>query len=545
MRRLAKRLTSEEAIIVFLSLILLCFSYGPLVYQYLFPPPGKVFLGSFGFPSDFFGNVIYFQDGRLGHWQHISRLTSTVIGQPTFIKLDYIVWGQLSRLFPVNPIVFYHIIRFSLSLTLLLLSYFIIGKIFKSKILRISAFLLAFFSTSAGPNSANLVNYWTPISVFQRTAYYPHYLLSFILVLVTILFLNKVFEQRKLKFLVAACAAGFLTSLVHSPNTIILFIGLPFYFILLLSTFEHDVVKKHRELINNIFYLLLFGLIASLPLLYLNYVTSFHPWNLLSKVDFMFTRSKVISPIELLAGIGPTSILAFVGALIAVKSKKNLNQLLAPWSITYIIGFFLIYRIIHSDGARFLQTPFYIILGILSIFTLIEFVKKTIEKFKLKINPDKLVLLLTLVILFVSYPAYKQAFQINRQNFTSLYPYLNASKELKKSLDWLSTNSPAEQIILTGAVDGSLISAFTAGIPYYSEGAGLLDNFSQLKQNTEQFYSQNWTDKQAHQFVKKEKIKWILFSEEERNISGGKSRLEYSFLEPMLIDKDVILYKIR
>lgn len=295
---------------------------------------------------------------------------------------------------------------------------------------------------------------------------------------------------------------------------------------------------------ENILYLLLFGIIASLPLLYLNHVAGSHPWNMLSKVDFMFTRSKVISPAELLAGIGPTSILAIIGAWFAIKSKNNLHQLLAPWSITYIVGFFLIYQLIRSDGARFLQTPFYIILGILSIFALKGLAEIMVKRIITKVNPDKLVLLFTLVILFASIPAYKQAFQINRLNFTNFYPHLNASKEFKTSLDWFSTNQPAGQIILSGAVNGLLINAFTSGIPYYSEAAGPLDNYYELKQNTELFFSQSLTDKQAFQFVKKENIRWILFSEEERNMSGRKTRLEYSFLKPVLAKGDVILYKV-
>ena len=76
-------------VITIITFILLLGSYGPLVWQFLNPPEGKVFLGSFGFPPDFFGNLISFEQGRRGHWLNYPKLSSAISAPPTFTRFQY------------------------------------------------------------------------------------------------------------------------------------------------------------------------------------------------------------------------------------------------------------------------------------------------------------------------------------------------------------------------------------------------------------------------------------------------------------------------
>lgn len=528
MRKLARFLFSEELIVIFFSLILLACSYGPLAWQYLNPPPGKIFLGSFGFPHDFFGNLISFQEGRLGHWRHFPKLTSTVTGEPTLIKFDYIFLGQLSRLFPINPVVFFHLSRLIFSISLIIVSYWLISQIFKKKHLRLTAFLLAFFSTTLDPNRGSLVDLWTPLTVFQRSAYYPHYLFSFIFILLALYFLYQVLSYAKLGNLILACFFGFLSAWTHPPSIITVFLTFPIYLFLTLLVSQFKAQVFLRKLI----FLVTFCLISSLPLLYLFQVSSIHPWNLISRTDVVFNISSVISLWKFLTGIGPLAILAIIGAYLAIRKGNELSLLLAPWSIVYFLGFFFLWKIIGYNSVRFLQTPFYLILGILSAFILDALPKTLAKKW----------FWLVLLILLLNLPAYNQNLKDNLLNFSHLHPYINTSPEMVTAINWLSQNTDEKEIILTGETNGMLIAGLAGNLPYLTPYARHLDNFFELENKVRQFLSQSWREERARQFITQEKIGLIFFGEQEKNLSL-KNELQYSFLTKAFENPKVIIYR--
>lgn len=538
MRKLIKLLTSEEIVIIFLSLILICCSYLPLAWQYLNPPPGKIFLGSFGFPVDFFGNLISFQEGRLGHWQRIAKITSTIPAKKTFLRIEYLFLGQFSRLFPFDSTIFFHLARLTLSAIFLIVSYRLIIQTFNTKHLRLVAFLLAFFSTAAGPGSEKLMDIWTPLTVFQRTAYYPHYLFSFIFILLALHFLNRALNQKKLPPLIIASIFGFSASLIHPPTTISLYLCFPFYFFLtLLKT------KEKKVWLTKLAYLTVFSLISSVPLFYLRHLSYSYPWNLVSKVDLFYSLNKFLSPQEFFFGIGPTAILAFFGAWLAIKKGKDWHFLLAPWAIVYIIGFFFVHRIISANSVRFLQTPFFIVLGILSTFT-INTLSNFIAKKGWLGGKEKLCYLLTLLILIPNLPAYNQSLKGSMQNFSHLHPYINASPQMVSAFNWLAQNSQENEIVLASQTNGMLIAAFSGNLPYLTPFAQMLDNYIQLGNNIQAFFSQNWTERQARAFVEKENIKLVFFSSEEKNF-GQKINLDWPFLTKVFENSKVIIYRTK
>jgi len=531
-RKLIKLLTSEEIIIIFLTLILLGCSYLPLAWQYLNPPPGKVFLGSFGYPVDFFGYILALKEGELGHWQYIPKLTSTLSGNPTFVKIDYLFLGHLSRILSLNPIPFFHLLRFFLSIAFIFIGYYLISQIFSSKSLRLTAFLLAFFSTTLDLNAGSLIDLWTPLAVFQRSAYYPHYLSSFVFILLAIILLHRALTQKKLSSLLGATFLGFLAAQIHPPAIISLYLTFPFYLIL---------TKKNRG--QKFTYLALFSLVSSLPLFYLRQVSSLYPWNLVAKIDVLYSLHQFISPGEFFLGIGPTAILALFGAWLAIKKGKEWYSLLAPWAIVYIIGFFFVHRIISANSVRFLQTPFFLILGILSTFTikaLADFISKKGWFWSKKSLPYLLVLL----VLILNLPAYNQSLRMSQLNFSHLHSYINTSPQMVSAFNWLAQNTKENEIVLASQTNGMLITALSGNLPYLTPFAQILENYTQLGNNIEAFFSQSWTEKQARALVKRENIKLVFFSPEEKNF-GQKTSLDWSFLTKVFENSKVIIYRTK
>lgn len=541
MKKILNFLASEEVIIIFLSLILLGFSYGFLVWQYLTPPSGKVYLGSFGYPVDFFGNLGGVVEGKLGSWQYLPKYTSTLTGKPTLAKFAYIFLGQLNRLFPLDMVIFFHLCRLILTLIFILLSYLVICQTFPQKHLRLTAFILAFFSTAFGSSGKKLMDFWTPLTVFQRAAYYPHYLFSFVFVLAAILFLNQALSKAKLSNLVFAGIFGFLALLSHPPSIIILYLCFPFYLFLVFLQQLKSSTFYFKSLFQKGLYLTIFVLASFWPLYYLLKMNQTYPWNLTPKYDLLFNLSSAINPKEFFAGIGPTAILAVVGAFLAIKKKNDLTYLMAPWTIVYILGFFWLWRAFGYNSARFLQTPFYIFLGIFSAVAVAKASQWLAKKVFWK--AEKISYLLTSLILLVSLPAYKQSLKTNSDNFRLLHPYVYASREKKAAFDWLTKNSGEKEIVLSEEINGMLISTLVGNDAYLTSYAQQVENlYPQLAANVRQFFGNTMNENQAKQFLVRNKIKIVFFGQEEKKLAS-QPVLKYPFLRKVFGNSEVIIYK--
>lgn len=527
MRR-PKLLICEETAVILFCIVLLAFSYGPLAFQYLNPPSGKVFLGSFGFPEDFFGNLITFKNGQLGHWRHIPKITSTIAPATSrLMKIDYIFLGQISRLFPLESTVFFNLTRLFLSGIFLILSYRLITLVFKEKNLRLAAFLLTLFSTAIGSKNL-LLALWSPLTAFQRAAYYPHYLIGFCLLLLIIPLIANLMEKNHWQKLATASLLGIAIALIHSPAIICLYLSFPFY---LISRF----LQKDRwsEILRKTIILGLFAVISCLPLLYFKQVSQSYPWNLIPKLDLFYSLNKNISLFPLLFGIGPTAFLAIIGSYHAAKSKNQILTLLFPWSFTYLIGFFWFYQFISTNSIRFLQTPYFLFLSILSVTPLQTLAKKT------RID----ILVLAALFLVPSIGGLKTALETNRINFAPSFWYINSPIEIKAAYDWLAKNTKEQDTVLSAKDNGMLIAALAGNTPYITHLVESLDEFPVLENNTAGFYCHQWNEREAKKFLQEEHISFVFYSDEEKYFCG-RDTLNYPFLIPIFTNARVVIYKV-
>ncbi len=510
-----KCLLSEEIVIVFLTLILLGCSYGPLVYQYLFPPPGKVFLGSLGYPVDFFSNMTVFQEGRAGQIPITARMTSTLVGSSSYFKVIYSLLGFLSRFFPVNPTIFFHLTRFVLSVGLIIASYWLIQKIFPKKEWRISAFSLAFFSTAITVSRYDkLTDYWSPLAVFHRSAYFQHYLAGYILIILTLIFLARLLETSKTKFLILSCISGLLASAIHPPVIATLFLTFPFYVLA-------ETILSKKFPLKKIAYLSIFSLVSLIPFYYFWRISNQLPWSLITKVEKEFDLSPYIGAVDFLLGIGPTLILGLIGAVMVIRKNDTLGRLLAPWSVVYIIGFYFLGKIAGFNGVRFLQTPFFVFLGILSVYPLWYLSREKVKAFYL----------LTALTIFLSLLTFRPNLLLFK-HFQRIYPYIYSKPEFVAGLDWLAKNSSYNQTVLANETYGLLIAGLSGNMPYISLQAQQLDYYQDLIKNSDDFLKGILKEKEAREFIAKEGISFV-FTE---------YTLPYSFLKPVFYNSDIIIY---
>ncbi len=261
----------EEVMIVLLALVVIAGSYGPLLYQYLTPPPGKVFLGSFGFPEDFWPNICILTQGRWGNWQSNINFSYLLPGEKTFfVKQADISLGQLARLVPMDGVQFFHLGRLVMTILCLILIYKLIWRVLEMKWLRVSAFLLICLAT-AWPGGEKLMDYWTPLSLFQRWAYYPHYLLSFIFLFLAVYQLTDGLEKKKWLKVVVAGVFGALSNLAHPPGMMSFYMVLPIYFIFYWLT-SGKFKANQKTLGKEIGFLIVFVILSVWPIYFIGQV---------------------------------------------------------------------------------------------------------------------------------------------------------------------------------------------------------------------------------------------------------------------------------
>ena len=544
MKKMIKIWRSEEFWIVLLALIFLIFSYVPLVLDYLaIPPENRVFLGSYGYPPDFWGKMIIFREGRLGHWLFTHKTTVAIPTPAAIIPFEYIFLGQLSRLVPLDPLIFFHLCRLVLSLVFLLTSYLLISLVFDRKILRITAYLLTLFGTGFGASGARFIDNWSPLGIFQRGAYFPHYSLSFIFSLLVVILLSRALEEKNLKKLFQASVLGFLISFIHAPNTANLYLVLGLYSLLTI----YLNCRQHHQInhwIYKIVYLGIYFLISVLPILYLRYLTQSYPWTLLMSGDAKFDFGKIFPKTFLISAVGPIMFLSFYGSWLAIKKKSDLALILAPWSITYIFGYLFAGKIFSFNSQRFLQTSFFVILAILSTMALNEISLKLAGK--KSITHKIILIILTLIVLGTGFPAAKQSLKINTENFKwagdSGYYTL---RENLNAIRWLEKNTKENDIVLSDKFNGSLIAALAGNYPYANDETNLFpdDRLKQIDNTLRNFYQQTISNTEAKKFLVDNKIRYVFWSNLERNLAKGKTP-NYPFLTKVFQSNQTIIFKV-
>ena len=523
----------EETVAALLIILILFLSYSPLLYHLKASPAGKVFSFSTGYPPDFLANLAVVQEGYLGDLVTTSKNSSTIPSPPIFNKMECILIGHLARIFKLRPEIFFHLARFFLSLSLLLTSYYLLFFVFKKSWQRLTGFILILFSTQIDLNFLPLIkhelliNYWTPLHFNQRFSYYPHYLFSFLFLLWAILFLARALKEKKRKFLVLAVFFGFLSSFVHPPPMLLLYLCLPFYLALKFLSQK----KKKSSLFNwswIIFCVFIFAAVSSLPLFYLKTTVQTPLLARVLQVEKQF--SLPLSPLEIILGIGPTFFLSLLGLKKVLQSDNDLLLLLLPTPLVLLLGFFYITKILGLANARFLQSPFFIFLGILSVLG-IQSLKKHAGK--------KFVIFFSLLTIFFSTTGLNFALKMKTYAFRDS-PFVYIDQEVMSAIDWLEENTDQKEIVLSSYETGTLIIAYS-GNRVFASTFVLLTDRAEIQPELISFFKQNFSAEEATAFLKKRKISYVLFGPEEEKLTGEQD-LSYPFLKLIFENKKVKIY---
>lgn len=486
---------------------------------------------------------LYLSKIRQG-WQGSLTAKERYTSEPhegSLIQEFYVVLGRAGRVIGLDPNGSYQLGRVILSPLLALIILLFTRAYFKQFFWRILALLIIFssgsfphiYSDSTGIHIARFMEWWSNIDAVQRMTFIPHILAGQVgsFLLLYILAIKKVhLTTGKFLFLILlgnAVGITFPPSLITLDGVLLIMAGIHF-----LKSRNHRI--DHAKLLFIFF---------SLPsLLYIFFVTRTLPWS--SLVEFHRTHPMMIPFDQYVLGTGPVFFLGILGSILAIFRRKTRLYPLILWIVTTLLfaSFFSIVK--EQSPLRFTQTGLFIPLGILTTYFFYQLFQ--ISQIRLiSLIGITTYLLLSFFMLTVSL-SWQTTFISQRIGATiPLVPYppqtMYPLKSWMDAIRWLRDHTGKDDVVAAAITAGNFIPAYSGNTVYFGQSNTV--DYNRKAQEVDTFFSGKMFPHQAELFLKNGRIKYIFFSFQEKEFTGGKNlNTLYPFLKPAYSNTDVTIY---
>lgn len=542
-------------ILVFLSTLFLLYSFYPTYFEFskrnqIERSREFILEHNFYWP-DFNLYLSKIRQGTNGQFIAKERYTS----EPhtgSLIQEFYLAVGVVGKILHLDPNSSYQLARFILSPLLFIVIALFCIYLFKGIlwpsisliIISISGSFPRFFSDAQGTHVGRFMEWWSNIDALQRLTFLPHIIFgqvgSFLLLYLLTLRKKPIPMKQFLLLTILGNAVGitFPPSLITLDGVLLILSGIRFF------------KNKHHQIDQNKVLFILFTLPS---LLYIFFITRSLPWS--SLVDFHRTHPMMIPFDQYILGTGPVFFLGILGALIAIiKRKKSFYPLILWVTVTMLCAsFFSVIK--EQSPLRFTQTGLFIPLGILTTYFFWEMYSQ-IRNRDMVMNMKEI--LLAVYILSITFYIIENLFMMTvsmkwqtefiTQRIGASIPLVPAPPQtmypLKTWMDgirWLKDNTKREDVVLAEITAGNYIPAYSGNTVYFGQSNTV--DYERKAAEVDQFFRGKMSQQQAEIFLKNGNVKYIFFSIQEKEKSGGKSlnRL-YPFLKSIFSNPDVIIY---
>lgn len=554
--------------IVFLGVLALAINNGATVYRFLNAPRETIYNGTEFWSEDHSIYAGHFKEGQEGvfliHDKHTSEPHKGFI-----LRREYIIWGFLAgRILRLPPPFIYHSARFLGGIGLVLVIYLLISKVFKSRFLRIAAFFSVLFLAGIakidlqGKEKINLFLPWlTEIDPVIRFSVLWHYLIGGICFIgVVLAFWKYTFEDkepagmkamcfkfwpavvkgmlRKKSFWLAVILGGFGGS-CHPSTLATLYFMFAFYvcFLAILAFLKRYSLQKwlKRVVFVGGFFVFTLPVVVVLKL-----ETERFPWNIIAGWD----KTETFLPFwPLVLTVGPIVGGGLLGAVIVIyKSLKEgvyafLERLwlLLSWGLSSFLLMFGLWSLTGINKIRFAQNPFYLPLGILTVFGLWEIFGK-LKKGK------KMVAGIILGLFVIGLPSYIYGVRREFTKFPIREGLLFSRKSWLKGIEWLDKNTDPGDVVLACYEANMIIPGFSGNTVYFGHSWSTIDN-SRKKEEAVEFFQGKMDKDRAEKFLKKGGIDFVFYSIQEKSY-GGEMEKYLGSIEPVYSWEEGIIYKV-
>lgn len=521
-----KSILKSEYFFVFLVIFMIMFlNIFPYYYANKVSPANLKFTGNFYYIDDYNTYLAKAAQGEEGRWLLINKFTSKE-SKPRFIYIFYILLGHLSRILKINLENLFFISRIILGITLLVAIYFFIRGIIENMKLRKIIFLIICFSSGFG---------WLVLSSFsemikghdlqpidlmrpeanpiERFTNVPHYLLAHILLILAILFFIKSLDKKSYLYSIISGFLALFLSLVLPFHTIVL------YALLVIFLVFNAIRKVVRSFDFKSFLLIFF---ISLPsFLWMAWLSFFDSiWSQMNKQNI------VSSPpfIYIILGYGLLFLLAVLGIYYIFKNKEKKLQILPLWFLVVLVLIYLPFKI----QFRFLETAFYVPVSILAGYGLFLLFPTYFNERKEQIRKYNLYRKCVIWIFIITILG--TVFLFNKLNsiLSSLPSIIFIEKQFLSDFGWIKDNIDRKSVILSSYQTGNIIPGLTGHTVYVGHWAETI-NLDEKLQKVSDFYHAQISADQAYDFLKQNKISYVIYSDWEKN-QGYIDPKNYGFL---------------
>lgn len=515
-----KFLFSEKFFIILIAAIAIAFNLLPYIYERQIDNADKTYIGAFPVLIDKPAYLAEMTQGEEGEWKTINKFTSEP-QKPAFIYTFYIFLGHIARLLDISVETTFLLSRFAFGIILMAAIVYFIRQFIENETQRKIAYLFAFFSSGLNwliPAAQRSVDPWTIDAMpIIRFSHFPHITFANALLLIIFLLIYKSFASKKTAPAIAAGVIAFFLNLILPYHGI-----LAYTVILLFSTAL--LIKNKITNFEHLRYAIVFFLISSPSFFYLLYLT---------KLNFIWANinKAAILPPSSLSGLffsfGLILIFAFIGIYEMNKRKNNCSLFFSLWIFA---AFFLAYSpLIIIQQRRFLETGFYVPLsvaasfGIMGIYQYLKNIRAKTSRLNFIIFPAIIVILFLLIGNIKNWLEFKALLDF-RDEERIYIDTLNI-----EAMRWLRQNSLPDSIILSSFADGNLIPYYANRAVYIGHGPMTIDLEDKLKK-VEDFYSEKYSPGEMLEFLKKENINYVFYSDEEKKL-GNLNPENYDFLK--------------
>lgn len=557
-----------KTVIFLLSLIFTFLSFFPTLYEYLERdkiPAERYFVLEHNYNFDYNFYLSRVREGSEGNF----LVSEKYYNQPhsaSLFQIVYLFFGRIGKLFSLSAPAIYHSARLIFGF-LLLLAVAKYGSLFFKKKSLILFFLLAITAGSwpiivkAGPDlfgaggfyrAATYMGWWSVIDSLQRITIMPHILIGqTFLILFIMKFSNishQVFESHTWCVLLWGLL-GLAAGIIFPPTVIIVYVyfavsfTLHFLDIISLKVNFREKRKKFLDLLAVFFLpLVIFFLISSLSLIYMQLMFKADPWKALALFDIehrlpLYYRDYFLA-------LGPMLPLGILGmVLVFVKNDKRFYPA-ASWVLSIALLFAVFENIPQQSPLRFTEGLINVPLAVLAVYFLGQL--KSLSKILSRILAYGTVILGLLVMLSMELWLTDQVYAKRLGQWPVplgaqlAYPL----DDFIEAIFYLRDNTKREDVVLAYITAGNYIPAYAGNYVYLGHANTPREDEKEIE--VARFFRGEFTLEEAREFLKKERIFFIYFGPQERELASGQINLftRYNLSAPIYSNNSVEIYKV-
>jgi len=449
---------------VFISLFIVVLSLFQTFLYIQYTPAESTFPFVHNSIADYYYYVSFIQQGMEGRLFVVPRYTTDEFtGQPGYLVFPCI--GFVAWILGISAPVAYMGGRIILSTIFWICVMGLVGYVFKTFQQRILAVFFVCITTPVWYRKDGIFrmvgDFYSGIDPIMRISFLPHHMLANTFFILSLVFFHKASASNKLRW---AVLGGICASLCGLSNPAILLI--------LFSTFGIATLLN-RSFTRNFKVTIIYSVCIVGTILFMYRVVSSPVFG--NFIGWEQSQQYPIDVIQFFMMLGPLSIIAVVGIMVALKKRTVLWNLIVGWFLGPFI-YIAFQRFLPISNARYVQAAPYVPTGLLAFLAAYTLFRLLTVRYRILVGAGFL-----LLFTFLAVPSFVASIQNQLLSFSHNKgsPYIFVPHDVVDVMLQLSHAGEPDDIVLAPDPLPLLIPAFSNKRVMYGYGSRGLEKQTQ------------------------------------------------------------------